>query len=55
MASQIMEEAWRPLKEAIKTGNKTAYPLFKKVDHLTVREYLRDKMFVSTLHHSIGC
>ncbi len=40
-----MEEAWRPLKEAIKNGSPDAYALFKKVDHLTVREYLRDKMF----------
>jgi phytoene dehydrogenase-like protein len=43
-ASQILEEAWRPLKEAIKTGNPMAYAMFKRVDHLTVREYLRDKM-----------
>ena len=40
----IMEEAFAPLKEALKRGDEESFEMFKELDDLTVREYLRDRM-----------
>ena len=42
--SSIMEEAYAPLKEALKKGDQHSFEIFKELDDLTVREYLRDRM-----------
>ena len=40
----IMEEAFAPLKEALKKGDARSFEMFKELDDLTVRDYLRDRM-----------
>ena len=40
----IMEEAHAPLKAALKRGDQESFEMFKELDDLTVRDYLRDRM-----------
>ncbi|KAK3168533.1 hypothetical protein OEA41_004981 [Lepraria neglecta] len=42
--STVMEDAFRPLREALKEGDAESFKLFEKFDDLTVREYLSQEM-----------
>ena len=46
--SGVLEEAYRPLREALKRGDAESFELFKKFDDLTVREYLEKEMCAIT-------
>ena len=41
----VMEDAFRPLREALKEGDAESFKLFEKFDDLTVREYLSQEMY----------
>ena len=51
MIDSIMEEAFAPLKDALKKGDVESFELFKELDDLTVRDYLRDRMHLD--YHTI--
>lgn len=40
-----MEDAFRPLREALKEGDAESFKLFEKFDDLTVRDYLSQEMY----------
>ncbi|KAL8696600.1 MAG: hypothetical protein Q9224_002713, partial [Gallowayella concinna] len=42
--SKVMEEAFAPLKDALKRGDAESFKLFEELDDYTVREYLREKI-----------
>ena len=42
-----LDDAFRPLKEAMKAGTEEGFKLFEKYDDLTVRDYLVQEMSVS--------
>lgn len=41
---KVLEEAFAPLKDALKRGDAESFKLFEELDKYTVRGYLRDKM-----------
>ncbi|KAL8726335.1 MAG: hypothetical protein Q9166_006783 [cf. Caloplaca sp. 2 TL-2023] len=41
---KVLEEAYAPLKEALKRGDAESFKLFEELDEYTVRDYLREKM-----------
>lgn len=43
--STVMEDAFRPLREALKEGDAESFKLFEKFDDLTVRDYLSQEMY----------
>ncbi|KAL8925728.1 MAG: hypothetical protein Q9172_002119 [Xanthocarpia lactea] len=42
--STILEEAFAPLKDALKRGDAESFKLFEELDNFTVRDYLSKKM-----------
>ena len=42
--STVLEDAMRPLREALKKGSADSFKLFEKWDDLTVRDYLKQEM-----------
>lgn len=44
--SKVLEEAFAPLKDALKRGDAESFKLFEELDDYTVRGYLREKMYV---------
>ena len=47
-AASVLEDAFRPLRDAIKRGDENAFEMFKECDDLTVREYLTQRMYVKS-------
>ena len=43
---KVLEEAFAPLKDALKKGDQESFKLFEELDDYTVRDYLREKMLV---------
>ncbi len=43
----VLDDAFRPLKEAMKRGDAESSKLFEKWDDLTVRDYLKQEMYSS--------
>ena len=43
---KVMEEAFAPLKEALKRGDEESFKMFEELDDLTVRDYLKERMRV---------
>ncbi|KAL8900786.1 MAG: hypothetical protein Q9207_005522 [Kuettlingeria erythrocarpa] len=41
---KVLEEAFAPLKEALKRGDAESFKLFEELDDYTVRDYLREKI-----------
>ena len=42
--STVLEEAFAPLKDALKRGDAESFKLFEELDDYTVRDYLSKKM-----------
>ena len=52
--SSVLEDAFRPLREAIKKGDEEAFEMFKECDDLTVREYLEKRVYALALEIAFG-
>ena len=42
--SNVLEVAFKPLKDAMKRGDAESFKMFEKFDDLTVRDYLAKEM-----------